>query len=152
MIIYLIILLQFLSAVTFANNPTPEMEIDDILDQLVLAYNDLDEKKIKSLIKDDEFTKIIHEGIIYSDLYADINNEKVAEQNMKITYAWNDKDIRIVDGISAVAVCEMLATTTQKDKKPFQTRTVDTIVLEKVKGKWLIITMHSSGKRTDRNF
>lgn len=138
---------------TFAQNMKSEKEVDAFLDNLMQAYNAYDGETIKSLMTDDAFAIVIQEGMVYKpDLYDQFTLEMADKQKFTRVNHWENKSYRIVDDQSAVALCEIISTTTIEDQEPFQTRSINTVVFEKINGKWKIITMHTSSKTNNRNF
>jgi hypothetical protein len=128
-------------------------KVEGVLNELIQAYNTFNNEKLEKLLTNDTFSKTVQEGIIYSPgELLNIVAQEDANRKYLIVNELENSTIRIVDNKSAVALCEILVKTSPNDQKPFQTRTVINIVLEKVKGKWLIVTMHASGKRNNKNF
>lgn len=152
---YIIILPLFISFIhiSFAQNKQAEKEVESVLEQLMQAYNAYDGAAIKSIMHDDSFARVIQIGTIYTpDYYYSITPEMASKQKFTRVNRWENKTVRVVDDQSAVALCEIISTTTLEGQEPFESKTVNTIVMEKAKGKWGIITMHISELTEKRNF
>lgn len=152
---YILILPLFISLIhtSFAQNKNAEQEVDSVLEQLMQAYNAYDGAAIKSLMHDDSFARVIQIGTIYTpDYYYSITPEMASKQKFTRVNRWENKSVRVLDDQSAVALCEIISTTTLEGQEPFKSKTVNTIVMEKTNGKWSIITMHISEVTENRNF
>jgi hypothetical protein len=150
-----LMILAFLNFAHLSNaqNSSIEKEIDTVMEKLIEAYDDYDGAKIQSLIAEDPFVKVIHSGIIdrpvnYNSILPKSKDENKFTSAFNLTY----KNIRIADDKSVVVLCMLHSTVTPEVGAPFHIKTINTIVLEKVKGKWLIVTMHSSPFKESRNF
>ena len=153
-----------------------ENEIDDVIEKLNLAYKELDGAKISSFFIDDDSFKSISQGftatredfeIISPAFFASQTNKekkfttkndynKWALQSLTTYFfpstSWTNKDIHVFNSKSAVAVCTLSSKSKNDDGELYEIKSIETIVLKKVKRKWLIVTMHSSPLRENRTF
>jgi len=128
-------------------------EIDQTIDDFVQAMNNFDGKAIKSFFVKDDFSKQIDQGhVIKYESYDSLKFE-ITQQNPHMPYFdVKDKKIRITDKNSGIVLCYLQSFHSSEDRDTWQYESICTIVLEKIKGRWLISTMHSSYITKNRNF
>lgn len=150
------ILFLILATTTISRGQTGEIEkeIDGALDELLIAYNEFDGAKIKALMVQDKFCKYIYQGYIRSsDTWDKMTPEIKKEQYYIFNYKWIEKNIKIFNSTSALAICKLSLTWENKNQGgPVTTNFVDTIVLQKKEKDWLITTIHSSVITENRTF
>lgn len=148
--------LIFLFCVGFAftnNSQNQEKEIENVLDKLIRAYNEQNGAKIISLIKDDPSVRLIQAGATYKrEQFNKITSEPDSKPLGTTESKWINKSIRIIDSKSAVVLGEMHTLYKPKDMEAIEVKSINTIILEKIKGKWSIVSMHTSHLTENRKF
>ncbi len=152
----LALIFLFCTGFAFTNNSQyhkQEKEIENVLDELISAYNEQNGAKIISLINDDPSVRLIQDGAAYKrEHFNSITQEAGNKPHDTSESKWINKSIRVIDSKSVVVLGEMHTLYKPKDMDQFEVKSINTIILEKIKGKWSIVTMHTSHLTEKRNF
>lgn len=148
-----IILLIILSSIRTSYGQTSTKEIDEALHEFVNAYNEFDGQKIKSFMVNDPFYVWLDQGYLVSlDDFNKLKPVAKQENESEFKYELVEKDIKVLNSKSAVAICKILSSWNDNNDNMGETKWIYTIVFEKKKGDWLIATIHSSALKEVRNF
>lgn len=127
-----------------------ERDIYVKLEQYSLALNSKDAQKAASFYLSDSFFKYISDGFVV--FREDWIKYKTESFNRMDTYSfhWTEKEILPLGKNSAIANCQSTSSFRVKGGPMGNTKSIFTIVFEKIEGSWIIVSIHESAVNEDQ--